>query len=87
MSTRLNPHADTVSVRVQGIPCQALVTRCFTQPALGPSADSDWDCYGYSEVEFDLYDLKGYRALWLERKMTDKDVQAIEEEILSSRED
>ena len=23
------------------------------QPAQGPQADSDWDCYGYEEIEWD----------------------------------
>lgn len=30
------------------------VTDYHHQPAQGPSADSDWDCYGYEEVEFDV---------------------------------
>lgn len=84
MSKRLGYFANTVEVSVQGIPCQALVTHYLNQPALGPSADSDWDCYGYTEVEFDLYDRKGYRALWLERKATDKDRELIVEAILNA---
>jgi len=30
---------------------------------------STWDYPGYSEFEFELYDRKGYRAKWLERKI------------------
>lgn len=84
MSKRLSPLASTVEVRVQGIPCQALVTRFLEQKPLGPSAGSDWDCYGYTEVEYDLYDRKGYRAPWLERKATDKDHERIVEALLNA---
>ena len=30
------------------------VTDYHHQPALGPSADSDWDCYGYTEIDWDV---------------------------------
>lgn len=30
------------------------VTGYHHQPALGPSADSDWDCYGYTEIDWDV---------------------------------
>jgi hypothetical protein len=42
------------------------------------------DYYGYHEVEFDVYDRRGYRAAWLERKMTDEDRARIETEILEA---
>lgn len=84
MSKRLSQFADTVEVRVQGIPCLAHITHFLDQKPLGPSADSDLDCYGYTEVEYDLYDLEGYRAQWLERKATDKDHERIVEAILNA---
>jgi hypothetical protein len=31
-----------------------------------PSSD---DYYGYTEIEFELYDRKGYHAKWLEAKL------------------
>ena len=34
--------------------------------------------YGYTECEFDVLDRKGYRAAWLERKMTSQDHSDIE---------
>lgn len=30
------------------------VTYYFVQKPLGPSADSDYDCYGYTELEYDI---------------------------------
>ena len=29
------------------------VTGYHHQPALGPSADSDWDCFGYTEIDWE----------------------------------
>lgn len=31
-----------------------VVTHFFVQKPLGPSADSDYDCYGYTELEYDV---------------------------------
>ena len=68
--------------RIAGIPCRVEVTRYFVQPPLGPRCDSDWDCYGYTEIEFDVQDRRGRPAPWLERKMTTEDVERIETEIM-----
>lgn len=69
---------------VQGIPCQIDVTE-FTHvaPWKGDARNcpSDWDYYGYTEIEFRVYDRKGYLAEWLEKKMTSDDVERIESEI------
>lgn len=64
--------------RIQGIPCQVEATRIFVQPPLGPRCDSDLDCYGYHEVEFDVLDRNGRPAPWLERKMSDSERMEIE---------
>ena len=71
-----------LSTRIQGIPCQVKAMYIFVQKPLGPNCDSDWDCYGYSEVDFEVYDRKGYPADWLQRKMTDKDEERIVEQLL-----
>lgn len=79
-----------ITTRIQGIPCQVNVT-AFTRvsPWKGSAhtCPSSCDYYGYSEIEFDVYDRKGYRARWLERKMTLADKKRIESEILESRKD
>jgi len=69
---------------IQGIPCQARVTYFFEQKPLGPGADSDYDCYGYTVVDFDVLDTRGRPAPWLERKMTDADRAAIERQIIAA---
>ena len=68
--------------RIAGIPCLIEVDSVFVQRPLGPSADSDQDCYGYSEVEFTVRDRKGYVAPWLRRKMTMEEGMEIEARIL-----
>jgi hypothetical protein len=73
--------SDAIITRISGIPCEVRVTHFFHQPPMGPSADSDWDCYGYTEIEFDVYDSTGYPAMWLEKKMTDDDIDRIKREI------
>jgi hypothetical protein len=43
---------------------------------------SDWDHYGgWSDVEFEVYDRKGYKAKWLEKKMTAEDEKRIINEL------
>jgi len=82
------PRANTnemYPVTVAGIPAFAMVTHYHHQaPHKGSprTCDSDWDFYGYTELEFDLYDRKGYRAAWLEKK--DYSVEEIEQQILEA---
>jgi len=67
--------------RIAGIPCMIGVTYFHNQPAWRGSAhtcDSDMDYYGYTEMDFDVLDRKGYAANWLEKKMTDDDRTEIE---------
>lgn len=71
-----------MQAKIQGIPCLIDCTSIFTQKPLGPNCDSDWDCYGYSEIEFAVYDRKGYPAAWLENKITSEDRTRIEDQIL-----
>ena len=74
-----------METQIQGIPCQIDVTTCtVVKGSYSYNAPSDWDYYGYSEIEFEVYDRKGYPALWLERKMTDADRSRIEQEILDN---
>jgi len=70
-----------IQTTVAGIPCIAQVTHYHYQKPLGRSADSDWDCYGYTEVSFDICDRRGRPAPWLARKATKDDLARIEIEI------
>jgi len=66
---------------IAGIPCIIGVTEYNVVPAWSgsphtcPSAD---DYYGFTEMTFFILDRKGYRAEWLERKMTSDDHTKIE---------
>lgn len=79
-----------INSQIQGIPCLIEVTTFNVvkpwkgSPFTCPSSD---DYYGYTEVEFNVLDRKGYKATWLECKMTDKDIARIKEEILNSKGD
>lgn len=73
-----------VATQIQGIPCLVEVTTFINvKPWKGslhtcPSSD---DYYGYTEIEYEVLDRKGYLAKWLERKMTDRDVERVKEDI------
>ena len=73
-----------IEARIAGIPCLIEPTHVFVQRPMGPSADSDMDCDGYAEVCFDVLDRKGYRATWLEKKMTADERVEIENLILEA---
>ena len=79
-----------IESNVRGIPCLIEVISCtVVKPWKGsahtcPSAD---DYYGYADVEFNVLDRKGYKAAWLERKMTNVDRSRIKTEILEQEGD
>ena len=69
---------------VCGIPCIIKVAHYAKQSAWQGSAHScasDWDYYGYEEIEYSVLDRKGYPAAWLERKLTQKEHRRIVREI------
>ena len=77
-----------IESQIQGIPCQIGVdTLLIVPPWNGPAhtCPSRDDYYGYTEIEFTVYDRKGYKADWLAKKMTGDDIERIEEEILNAR--
>lgn len=68
---------------IAGIPCGIVVTHYHNTPAHRGSphtCDSDMDYYGYTEFEFYVVDRKGYKAAWLEKKLTDEDNARLEAE-------
>jgi hypothetical protein len=80
---KLNPrHQYAVfDTSIQGIPCTIAVTSyCAGSPArrdgmlAGPEEDA--------EIEFEVYDRKGYTANWLYNKMTFEDADKIKDEAL-----
>lgn len=73
---KLNKKYELVfDTRIAGIPCQIGVTYFHYQPPWRGSAqtcDSDWDYYGYTELEYDVLDRRGRPAAWLEKKIDDE---------------
>ena len=73
-----------MNTHIAGIPCLVQVDYFFVQKPLGPRADSDLDCYGYSDIDFTVLDRKGYAAPWLAKKMTSEDEERIKDELIEA---
>ena len=66
---------DAIPYRIGGIPCLIEVTRYNrVKPWRGSphTCPSSNDYFGYEEVEYNICDRKGYKAEWLEKKVTDQ---------------
>lgn len=77
-------YIELVPTYIKGIPCLLGVTHYFEQKPFKGSAylcDSSDDYYGYTDVEYDILDRKGYPASWLERKTDRSDKERFEQEI------
>lgn len=77
--------SNLLEASVAGIPCLVKVETCTIVPPWHGSAytcPSRDDYYGYNDVEFTVYDRKGYRAKWLEKKLTGDDIAEIEQMIV-----
>lgn len=74
-----------IRTHISGIPCQAEMTGGHYQKPDYTTWASDWDYYGgWVDLEFEIYDRKGYRAKWLENKMSEKDFARITAELLEN---
>lgn len=75
-----------IKTRICGIPCQVeKISGYYLKPWRGSAhtAPSDIDYYGgWIDLEFEVYDRRGRKAPWLEKKMTEKDKQRIIDEII-----
>lgn len=65
-----------IPTRVAGIPCLIGVTY-FYKVSGNPYADNDWDYKGYTDSDWVVLTTKGKEAPWLDKKVTDKDVERI----------
>ena len=73
-----------INSTIKGIPCIINVTYYHhCKGSQSYNAPSDLDYYGFTEIEFDVLDRKGYKAPWLERKLTEDEIERIEREIVS----
>lgn len=72
-----------IDATISGIPCIIRVTHYHRQEgSYSYNAPSDYDYYGFTELDYDILDRKGYPAAWLERKLTNKGREELEEHIL-----
>ena len=83
---RRKQHAD-FHTRISGIPCLIRVGRVdIIKGTYSSSASCPDEFYGSSEIEFNVLDCRGYRAPWLEKKLTPADVARIESEVIERAE-
>jgi NADH:ubiquinone oxidoreductase subunit D len=72
-----------IETRISGIPCIIGVKSFESQGgSYSYNAASDYDYYGYTEIDWEVLDRKGYKADWLARKMTSRDELMIENAIV-----
>lgn len=77
-----NHYEAEIETTIAGIPCLIGVTHYeCVRGSYNYNAASDMDYYGYSESEWIVLDRKGYKAAWLERKLTADDHDRINAEI------
>ena len=82
MSNKRIDITDGIPTRVRGIPCFVYLTDyVFQSPWKGSAhtCPSDLDYYGYEDMEYELYNLRGYRMQFLEKLLTQQDKDKIEE--------
>ena len=76
---------NKIVMRIAGVPCLIGVTGYLYQPPCKghPSTcASDWDYYGYEEIEWEILDRRGKPAPWLDRKLSPADRGEITRELL-----
>lgn len=74
------------STKIAGIPCTIWVHYAqVTEGSYSYNAASDWDYYGYKELEYTVCDRRGRPAPWLEKKLTEEDDQRIKSEYFSEQ--
>jgi hypothetical protein len=71
-----------IETRVAGIPCiVGVVEYNCVKGSYSYHAASDWDYYGYTDLDYVILDRRGRPAAWLERKLDDDMRADIEREI------
>lgn len=80
--SKSNNYIAIIEHRVDGIPCQiGVIDYSCVKGSYSYNAASDWDYHGYTDSEWELLDRKGYRAKWLDYKLTDEETAGVEEAI------
>ncbi|TCT21189.1 hypothetical protein [Thiobaca trueperi] len=82
---QVNPqYIETIPARIAGIPCLIGVESYTHAPSFRGSpwkCDSADDYWGWTEAEWEVLDQRGRPAPWLQRKISQKDEDAISEMI------
>lgn len=75
-------YQEIINTRIAGIPAKVGVKHIYRQASSFLQNEvSDLDYHGYLQFEYDLLDMRGKRAYWLERKLTDAMRSDIEQQI------
>jgi len=72
------------STTVCGIPCGVVVDSYYYHPPSRKCAalcETPEEYYGDEQIEWHLIDRKGYNAEWLFNKMSETDIETLEEKI------
>lgn len=73
-----------IETRIKGIPCIVEMTSGrYIHGSHSHDAPSDIDYHGgWVDLDFKVYDQKGRRAEWLERKMTEDEIEQVAQELI-----
>jgi hypothetical protein len=75
-------YQEIITTRIAGIPANVGVTHIYRQRgSFLQNEVSDLDYHGYVEFDYEILDMRGKRAVWLERKLTDSIRTQIEQQI------
>jgi hypothetical protein len=75
-------YQNIITTCITGIPAKIGVTHVYRQSgSFLQNEVSDLDYYGYMEFDYEILDMRGKRAVWLERKLTDFIRTQIEQQI------
>lgn len=73
-----------IDTYICGIPCKVQLEHYYPGADMVITGPGFGDCEPPepTEVDFTVYDRKGYRARWLENKLTDSECDRIDEELI-----
>jgi hypothetical protein len=75
-------YQNIIETRIAGIPAKIGVTHIYRQRgSFLQNEVSDLDYHGYLQFDYEVLDMQGKRAVWLERKLTDSIRTQIEQQI------
>lgn len=73
---------EEIETNISGIPALVKVIHFNqVQGSYSHNAPSDYDYYGYTEMDYEICDRRGRPAPWLERKLTDQTRMQLEAQI------